>query len=344
MAATSRFTPATRQKSKLRALFASPPGNGKSYTSLSVLTHLIAPSTSKELERKIAVICTENGRIQMYASGKPFHFSVLVLNDFSPEGYADAIDDAAREGFEALLVDSISDEWDWTLTEIDRLQTPESGKKLDKRGAWGVMTPRHNGFLRVLTRAPMHVAATCLMKPEYAMVDDPDRPGKKKMTRVGLALVQREGIERLFDIAGVMEEEAELYFTKTLCQSLYGRRYKTPGRELAQTIGAWLEEGEQVPETTEAMVKTLVDRASLSKEAFTEANDTMLRWCMVRGVEGAAVEHAKASLKALVKEKVVKAKEGADVKPGSTGAQASSPAETPAPTSAPAEQGAAATA
>lgn len=339
MATTSRFAPATRQKSKLRAVIASPPGNGKSFTSLSILSHLLAPAPSKDLERKLAVICTENGRIQMYASGQPYHFSVLVLNDFSPEGYIAAIEDAVHEGFEAVLVDSISDEWDWTLAEIDRLQNPDGGKKLDKRSAWGVMTPRHNAFLRALTRAPIHVAATCLMKPDFAMVPDPERQGKMKMQRVGLALVQREGIERLFDIAGVMEEEAELYFTKTLCQALYDRRYKRPGKDLADTIGAWLEMGEQVPATIPEMVKTLVDPGSLSKEAFEEAKDTLHRWCVIRGVSSADLDRAKATLAAQVRERVVKAKEGADVKPGPVGTP---PAETPTPAP-PAEQGTATT-
>ena len=79
-------------------------GGGKTYSALKL---------AKGLGGKICVIDTENGRASHYAD--EFDFDVIDLNPpFSPARYIEAIKTAQDAGYKAIVIDSISHEWEGT--------------------------------------------------------------------------------------------------------------------------------------------------------------------------------------------------------------------------------------
>lgn len=320
------FAPAEREQSRATIGLSGASGGGKTYTALALLSGLLGPKPEPWMTSKIAVIDTDGGSSRKYAKGRPFYFSVADLRVFSPEAFTAQILRAEEMGFECLLVDNICDEWEWVLGEIDNLK-----KRMDTRAAWGVMTPRHNAFIRTLTKTKMHLVASVLSKQAYAEVDDERRAGKKKMQKIGLQPIQREGIERLFDIFGDMSDGV-LTITKTRCSPLFQQTYVTPGHSLAQTIKDWLVDGvdqegferavmalggssgplreEQERDVTKMLLDLAVP-SSLSRDDFDATKARVIRAFYASKLDRETAERLMAVFRAEVQRLVVNQKSGA---------------------------------
>jgi len=74
-------------------------------------------------------------------------------------------------------------------------------------------------------------------KMDYVLQED--ERGRKVTTRVGMAPIQRDGVEYEFDIVGDMTVDNRLNITKTRCPSLSGKSIIRPGRELGLEILAF---------------------------------------------------------------------------------------------------------
>src|SRR5690242_19965331 len=104
-----------------------PSGSGKTYTALKIATNLV-PSG------KVALIDTERGSASKYA--KLFKFDVLELRNYHPEAYIKAIKAAADNGYDVLIIDSLSHAWNGdggVLSIVDK-----KGGRFD---AWKDVTP-----------------------------------------------------------------------------------------------------------------------------------------------------------------------------------------------------------
>src|SRR5690606_13664649 len=94
------FRKATKQQSRLRMALIGPSGSGKTYTALRIGSHL---------GDRIAVIDTERGSASKYAD--KFEFDVMELDSFHPQKYIDGIKAAEAEGYDVLIIDSLSHAW-----------------------------------------------------------------------------------------------------------------------------------------------------------------------------------------------------------------------------------------
>ena len=104
---TYDFKPATRQDSKVLIGLYGESGCGKTYSAL-VLGRGIAGENGK-----VAMIDTESGRGALYADVIPGGYLHSELNEpFSPQRYIDAITAAEKAGFDVLIIDSMSHEWE----------------------------------------------------------------------------------------------------------------------------------------------------------------------------------------------------------------------------------------
>jgi KaiC/GvpD/RAD55 family RecA-like ATPase len=98
-----QFKKATRKAVKARIAVMGPSGSGKTWTGITMLRGLVGPTG------RIAVIDTERGSAQLYSDLTDF--DVLELDTFGPELYVKAIEMAAAEGYDGLLIDSLSHAW-----------------------------------------------------------------------------------------------------------------------------------------------------------------------------------------------------------------------------------------
>jgi AAA domain-containing protein len=109
------FERAVRDRTSLVVMLSGAQGTGKTLSALKIARGMCAGDDSK-----IGFICTESGRSKHYAPGpgeaqgpEKFAFLYRALRaPFTPEAYIEAIAEAEQGGFEVIVVDSCSHEWE----------------------------------------------------------------------------------------------------------------------------------------------------------------------------------------------------------------------------------------
>jgi hypothetical protein len=225
------FQKATKRQAKARVGLSGPAGSGKTYTALLLATAMC---------EHVAVIDTEHGSASKYAD--EFSFDVLELDDFHPHNYVKAIQAAERAGYDGLVIDSMSHEWNGKGGCLELVELAAKRSKGGNRFAgWADITPLHNDFIEAIHSAKMHIFATLRSKMDYIQTED--SRGKTVIQKVGMAPITREGAEYELDIVGEMDLEHNMVITKSRCKSLADAVIQKPGVELAQAIKAWLTDG-----------------------------------------------------------------------------------------------------
>lgn len=226
------FQKASKKSSRLRMALMGVAGSGKTYTSLNVASHLGGP---------IAVVDTERGSASKYSD--IFDFDVLELESFSPQNYIDAIQAAEEAGYNVLIIDSLSHAWtgkDGALDQVTRAtKRSQSGNTF---AAWRDVTPMHNAMVDAILNARLHIITTMRAKTEYVQEKN-EKTGKISVRKVGLAPVQRDGMEYEFDVVADLDQDNNLIIGKTRCPAVAGMVIPRAGREVAQKLLSWLSDG-----------------------------------------------------------------------------------------------------
>jgi len=225
------FKKAVKTSAKLRLAIAGPSGSGKTYTALRVACALVPGG-------KVAVLDTEHGSASKYAD--LFDFDADNLEPpFHPNRYAAAIADAGKAGYDVLILDSISHAWmgkGGLLEEVDKVVARQ--RTANSYTAWKDITPIHQAFIEAILQAPMHIIATMRSKQDYVL--ETDDKGKTRPKKVGMAPVQRDGMEYEFDVVLEMDAQNRGIVAKTRCPALAGEVLDKPGEDLASTLREWL--------------------------------------------------------------------------------------------------------
>jgi hypothetical protein len=131
-----QFHKAVREQIRLLIALSGGTGSGKSFSALRLAKGL---SNGK----RFAAVDTENGRLSMYADF--FDFDVVNLTaPFTPERYTQAILAAQSSGYDVILVDSGSHEWDGDGGVLDAqaeeldMMVERSKKSGDNRRDWEI--------------------------------------------------------------------------------------------------------------------------------------------------------------------------------------------------------------
>ena len=223
------FEKATKKQARARVAITGPAGSGKTYTALRL---------AKGMGGKVAVIDTEHGSASKYAS--EFSFDVLQLTNFHPERYIEAMKAAEVAGYEILVIDSASHEWNGLggCLELVDAATPRAGG--NSYAAWKDVTPLHNRFIEAIHASKCHVFATFRSKMDYVQGE---KNGRKTVEKLGMAPVTRDGAEYEFDIVLDVDLSHTGVVSKSRASSLADSVHKKPGEELAALINAWLSDG-----------------------------------------------------------------------------------------------------
>lgn len=225
------FKRATKAAAKLRAAIFGPSGAGKTFTSLRIATGLGG---------RVAVIDTERGSSSKYSDR--FEFDVLDLDDQSIEGYVSAIELAAQERYDVLVIDSLSHAWQTLLEEVERLA------KAKYRGntwsAWSEGTPLQRKLVGAILAYPGHVVATMRSKTEWTTTDN---NGKKTPQRVGLAPEQGKGVEYEFDLLVEISTDHVANVIKDRTGKFQDKLLDKPGEDFGRALAAWLADGSPPP-------------------------------------------------------------------------------------------------
>lgn len=174
---TIEFREPKRENAPVLVGLAGGTGSGKTYSGLRF-------SRGLAKGQPFAVIDTENGRALHYAESFPEMRHGRLDAPFSPAAYIDAIKAADAQGFPVIFVDSASHIWegeggvlDMQLAEVKRLGSGDNVKML----TWVKPKTEHKAFVRQLLRTKAHIVLAMRAEDKIEIVDDPDRPGKKKV-------------------------------------------------------------------------------------------------------------------------------------------------------------------
>lgn len=244
---TFQFRKAVKSQRKARIALIGPSGSGKTYTALEIATGLAGPGG------RIALIDTENASASLYADR--FDFDTLNLDTFSPKVYTEAIRAAEEAGYDVIIIDSLSHAWagkDGALEQVDKAAARAKGNTF---AAWREVTPQHNALVDALVRCKAHVVVTMRAKTEYVVEKD-EKTGKTTPRKVGMAPIQRDGLEYEFDIVADMDLEHRFIVSKSRMSDLADEVITRPTAELGERIRVWLEDGELVPEPAPAAIPT----------------------------------------------------------------------------------------
>lgn len=238
------FQQAKRTQSKLRMSIDGPAGSGKTYTALR-----FAHALAKHLNHggKIAFIDTERGSASKYVGdapdGIPFKFDVVELNNFSPDRYTEAINAAGKMGYSVLVVDSLSHAWEGAGGALEMKMKAGEGWS-----AWRNVTPIHNRMIDAMLQSPCHVITTMRSRMEY--VQEQDERGRTTIRKVGMAPIQRPGMEYEFDVLCDMDWAHVLTVSKSRCSAIADMQVEKPGAAFIQPVVEWLTSGDYVPVQT----------------------------------------------------------------------------------------------
>lgn len=253
------FQQAKRTQSKLRMSIDGPAGSGKTYTALR-----FAHALASHFSGKIAFIDTERGSASKYVGnspdGIPFTFDVVELKNFSPDRYVEAINFAGKAGYSVLVVDSLSHAWEGTGGALEmKMKAGESWS------AWRNVSPIHNRMVDTMLQSPCHIITTMRSRMDY--VQEQDERGKTVIRKVGMAPIQRPGMEYEFDILCDMDWSHILTVSKSRCSAIADMQTDKPGAQFMTPVIEWLTSGDYVPWTIDDLL------ARYSPEQIMAVND-----------------------------------------------------------------------
>lgn len=280
---------AARENFLVRAGFCGPAGSGKTYTTLLVATIL-----SEMLDLgPVWLIDSENRSSLKHArsrsTGKGFHFKMVPLpsGDYSPQNYMDALKHCEEQGARIIIIDSLSHAWNGSngvLEQVDR-KTEQSRSKSSFTEGWRVMTPVQNKLIQRILGSSAHILLTLRAKVEW-VVGDNDK-GRKAPTRVGMAPVQREGVDYepdlMFDLS-VPDNQGTV--SKSRSDRIQpGEVFEKPGWELALRLAEWVHD-EDLPRSRDEALRIAIERGVQAmaspdhgRREGAAARDQLAAWC-----------------------------------------------------------------
>ena len=179
---------ATRQQKFLKLLISGSTGTGKTFGSL-----LIAKGLTKN--GRVLALDTENGRMDL-KEGHPLFggwgWERLVTDPdaVTSADYTDFLKYAVKEKYDAVILDSITHEWEYILNQWGKLG-----------GKWGVAYNKafepHKAFVKSLLNSNIHII--CTARAEMATEQQTNAEGKKEVVTLGLKEQQHKNLSYEFD-------------------------------------------------------------------------------------------------------------------------------------------------
>lgn len=247
----SRFTPqkAVRKGQKARVAFSGPSGSGKTWTSLEAAKVLAG-------DGKTLVIDTERGSASLYSDF--FDFDVIEWEPpYDPRELAVVLSEC-EDKYAVIAVDSLSHFWEGEGGTRDIVDAAAARSRGNSFAGWKEGTPAQNDMVAALLNARAHVICSMRSKTDYVL--ETDERGKQVPKKVGMAPIQRAGLEYEFTVTADLDLDHTLTVEKTRCRPLTGKQFKMGhGADFAKILNDWLSTAEPFakPEDVQAIKDTL---------------------------------------------------------------------------------------
>ncbi len=221
---------AQRRKAKLRLALIGPSGSGKTMSALKL---------AFGIGGKVGIIDTENGSADLYASLGDYDV-ITLEKPYTVGKYREAITAFENGGYDTIIVDSLSHAWAGAGGLLDKQGQIANRPGTNSYAAWREVTPDHNALVEALLSSRCHIIVTMRVKTEYVL--ETNERGKQVPRKVGLAPVQRDGVEYEFTVVMDIDIDHKAAASKDRTTLFDGWRdtiTEGTGRQLLQ----WLESG-----------------------------------------------------------------------------------------------------
>lgn len=225
---------AERKKAKLRLGIAAPSGAGKTYSALLM---------AFGLGGKIGLIDTEHGSGDLYAHLGEYDV-IGIEAPYTVAKYTQAIKAFEDAGYATIIIDSLSHAWAGDGGLLDK-QGKMADRGTNSFAAWRTITPEHNNLVDAMLRSPAHIIATMRAKQEYVL--ETNDKGKQQPKKVGMAPVQREGMEYEFTVMLDVDMQHIASASKDRTGLFDGQFFKI-SKETGVKLLEWLETGVAPPD------------------------------------------------------------------------------------------------
>ena len=253
---------AERKKAKLRLGIAAPSGAGKTYSALLM---------AFGLGGKIGLIDTEHGSGDLYAHLGDYDI-ISIDAPYTVKKYIEAVAAFEAAEYNTIIIDSLSHAWAGDGGLLDK-QGKMADRGVNSFAAWRTITPEHNNLVDAMLRSPCHIIATMRAKQEYVL--ETNDKGKQQPKKVGMAPVQREGMEYEFTVMLDVDMNHIATASKDRTSLFDGQFFKID-KSTGERLLDWLETGVAVEgnlsfdvATKAYEVRSLVARKDLAGAALT---------------------------------------------------------------------------
>jgi hypothetical protein len=262
---------AKRQRRPLKVNLEGLSGAGKTYTALRLAFAMRRAGIGK----RIVVADSENRSADLYdgvvIDGETWKYEVCELppDVQNPVGYTEAYDFLVKEGFDIVIMDSLTHAWVGARDKVDQIA---ARNRNDKFAGWQIVTPEQQRMLSALTDDRAHVITTMRVKSEYERTEE---NGRTKIRKVGLKTDQRDGTEYEFDMVIRLDQGHTAIVDKVRgCSQMDGKSCTNPDPAFFQPLFDWWLAGAEYRTPVQEHAKAIEEAETLDelKIAFTAVN------------------------------------------------------------------------
>lgn len=231
----SIFRKAERKKAFLKIAITGVSGSGKTYSALQL---------AQGLGGKIAMIDTENGSGELYSGLCDYDVAPLEA-PFTPQRYIEYIKAAEEAGYSVLIIDSLSHAWSGeggVLEMVDKAAA--ASRSGNSYTAWRNITPEQNRMVDTILQCKMDVIVCIRSKQAYEIVEN--ERGKKTPVKIGLAPIQRDGLEYEFTVMFDVAVDKHIAMATKDRTGIFNNWCDIITPETGKMIRAWSDSGEVV--------------------------------------------------------------------------------------------------
>jgi hypothetical protein len=241
--------------------------SGKTFTALKLAHGLINKG------ERVCVIDTENHRASHY--DLDFDFDVINLEaPFSPEKFIEAINIIQNGGYKAIIIDSISHEWDGFGGVIHTAENSQDKGLL----AWGKPKKAHKKLMDCILSSKAHVI--CCAKAKDKLTQVKNDKGKSEIIPKGFLPIQEATFmyDMLLNIKMVKNGEFKIMKCPKNLDLKINEKTKYLDESHGKRIAEWIKQGQSLD----------MDFLKLQKEArlvAMEGENTFKDWFAKLSVE-----------------------------------------------------------
>ncbi|MBX4189696.1 ATP-binding protein [Candidatus Parcubacteria bacterium] len=242
-----QIRPAERKQAKLRLALIGVSGSGKTTGAIKIAVGMGKKFVLIDTERKSADLFSDLAKFDVLNLQKPY----------TPELYIEAIKHCEAQGYETIIIDSLSHAWAGEGGVLDMQDAAtQSSKTKNSYTAWREVTPWHNKLIDAMLQSNAHIITTMRVKTHYEIVIE---NGKAKPIKIGLAPIQREGMDYEFTTVLDIDKDSHLYSSSKDRTKLFEGKHDVISEETGIRLIEWLNEGKSFSEV-EAEEKAEIEK------------------------------------------------------------------------------------